>query len=217
MMAIVKAKGLPYKDDTFPSGTNWEDYILWCLMEMGKECGREEAARIDAAQKVAAAKKAAAAKEATGNNAGSDLEEQEEGGGVELVSDPWPAVDNYPDASFFKCGVGFRAWALWGHIPIHDSAGMQSDFFDDTKKKASFGRKTESRAQLRKLLVQQNSSTVDNHRGNKRRASDDEYQTVSFTALPAPPSSDSKAILAKTLEYLNADSLENERKKMPSS
>jgi hypothetical protein len=136
MMAIVKAKGSPYKDGTFPSGTNWKDYILWCLMEMGKESDREEAARIDAARKVAAAE------EATGNNAGSDLEEQEEGGGVDLVSDPLPTVDNYPDASFFKCGVGFLAWALWGHIPIHDSAGMQSDFFDDTKKKASFGRKT---------------------------------------------------------------------------
>ena len=142
-----------------------------------------------------------------------DLEEQEEGGGVELVSDPLPAMDKYPDASFFKCGVGFLAWALWGYIPIHDSAGMQSEFFDDTKKKASFGRKTESRAQMRKLLVEQNAAAVDNRRGKKRRTSDEEDQTVSSTALPAPPSLDSNAILAKTLEYLNADSLEKEKQK----
>ena len=47
-----------------PVATNWEDYILWCLVEMGKECDREEAAKIDAAQKVAAAKKAATAHDA---------------------------------------------------------------------------------------------------------------------------------------------------------
>jgi hypothetical protein len=38
MMAIVKRKGLPYRDGKFPSGTNWEDCILWRLFEMGKEC-----------------------------------------------------------------------------------------------------------------------------------------------------------------------------------
>ena len=31
MMAIVKSKGSPYKDGTFPSGTNWEDYIFWLV------------------------------------------------------------------------------------------------------------------------------------------------------------------------------------------
>jgi len=35
MMAIVKAKGSPYRDGKLPSGTNWEDYILWCLVAMG--------------------------------------------------------------------------------------------------------------------------------------------------------------------------------------
>jgi hypothetical protein len=49
------------------------------------------------------------------------------------------SANNHIDATFFKCDVGFLAWALWGHIPILDSAGMQSDFSNDTKKKASFG------------------------------------------------------------------------------
>jgi hypothetical protein len=47
MMAIVKSKRSPYKDGTFPSGANWEDYILWYLVEMGKECDRGEAEKID--------------------------------------------------------------------------------------------------------------------------------------------------------------------------
>ena len=63
--------------------------------------------------------------------------------------------DKYPNKKFFKCGFGFIAWALWGHIPILDSAGMQGDFFSDAKKNASFGRNTESRAAFRKLLVQE--------------------------------------------------------------
>ena len=82
MVAIVRAKGSPYKDGTFPSGTNWEDYILWCLVQMGKECTvgsdkdrchttQKEAAKIDAGQK----------ENATANDAGSveeDLEEEDQ-------------------------------------------------------------------------------------------------------------------------------------------
>jgi hypothetical protein len=41
MMAIVTASWSPYRDGTFPSGTNWDDYIKWCLVEMQKECDRE--------------------------------------------------------------------------------------------------------------------------------------------------------------------------------
>jgi hypothetical protein len=36
MMAIVKGKGSIYRYGKFPSGTNWEDYILWCLINMGR-------------------------------------------------------------------------------------------------------------------------------------------------------------------------------------
>ena len=114
MMVIVRAKGTPYKDGAFPSGTNWEDYILWCSIKMGKKCDREEAARIDAAhQKEAAAEvariNAVQEEKATANNA---LEEEKEGGGPELVSNSTSELlttDNYTDATFFKCGVGFLA------------------------------------------------------------------------------------------------------------
>jgi hypothetical protein len=61
-------------------------------------------------------------------------------------------ADRYPDKTFFRCGVGFLAWALWGHIPIHNSACMQSDSFCDLKRNASVGRKTTSCAQIRKQV-----------------------------------------------------------------
>ena len=99
---------------------------MWFLIEMGKECDREEAAKIDSAPKEAVAEKVIA------NDAGND-EELGEGGppldGIgasnSLSADE---EDRYPNKKFFKCGAGFFAWALWGHIPILDSSGMQSDF-----------------------------------------------------------------------------------------
>ena len=30
-MGLVTASGSPYRDGTFPSGTNWDDYILCVL------------------------------------------------------------------------------------------------------------------------------------------------------------------------------------------
>jgi hypothetical protein len=41
MMALVMAPGSPYRDGTFPSGTNWDDYIKWCIVAWQKECERE--------------------------------------------------------------------------------------------------------------------------------------------------------------------------------
>lgn len=41
MMALVTASGSPYRDGSFPSGTNWDDYIKWCLVAMQKEYDRE--------------------------------------------------------------------------------------------------------------------------------------------------------------------------------
>ena len=202
MMAIVKGKSSPYRDGKFPSGTNWEDYILWCLVEMGKECDREDAAKIDS----------------VANKADEDLRlvlAEKEGGS----EGGRPEGNGYPNATFFKCGVGFLAWELWGFIPIHDSAGMQSALFGDNKVGTSVGRKATSRAQMRKLLMASNAATVDNRRGHKRRSTEEEQEQSNNQqpvnpSLSLPQSSfDSKAILAKTLHYLNADSLEKERQK----
>ena len=255
MMAIVTRKGSPYKDGRFPSGSNWDDYILWCLIEMGKEYDREEAARIDTElKKVAGAEKATAnaggivsianvqtsvvssnkdtnagnsSSRSNANAAGSasnDLDsagslviessgggggDEQQGGGTSDLLGADDEEDKYPNKKFFKCGPGFIAWALWGHIPILDSAGMQGDFFGDAKKKASFGRNTESRAAFRRLLVEKNGAGVDNRRGKKRRVLEEEEAS---TLTPTP--SDSSKILAKTLEYMAAESLENKRQKL---
>jgi hypothetical protein len=102
---------------------------------MGKESDREDAAKM-----VLVANKANGDK-LLGGLVG-DVEEER---GVMSLWDN----NNYPDATFFKCGVGYLAWALWGFIPIHNSAGMQSDIFGNANISASVGRKTASRAQMR--------------------------------------------------------------------
>ena len=37
MMAIVTWPNSPYKDGNFPSGTNWEDCMRWCLISINKD------------------------------------------------------------------------------------------------------------------------------------------------------------------------------------
>ena len=217
MMAIVTRKGSPYRDGKFPSGTNWEDYILWCLIEMGKECDRAEAEKIDSVVVVATKSKNVVEGEKANGARGGDVgflgeDDNEQNDTPSILansSEDSDEADRYPDKTFFRCGVGFLAWALWGHIPIHNSACMQSDSFGDLKKNASVGRNVASRAQMRKLMIAECAASVDNRRGRKRRVTEDEVLPV-----PAPlVDSSSKLILAKTLQYLNADSLEKERQK----
>ncbi len=86
---------------------------------------------------------------------------------------------------------------------------MQTDFFSDTKKKASFGRNTESRAAFRKLLVQQNAAGIENRRGKKRHADEEETSTLT----PTRPFDSSSRILEKTLKHLAEESLESKRQK----
>ncbi|KAI2499569.1 hypothetical protein MHU86_14930 [Fragilaria crotonensis] len=142
MMAIVTRKGSPYRDGKFPSGTNWEDYILWCLIEMGKECDRAEAEKIDSVVVVATNRNVVEGEKANGRARGGDVgflgeDDNEQNDTPSILansSEDSDEADRYPDKTFFRCGVGFLAWALWGHIPIHNSACMQSDSFGDLKK-----------------------------------------------------------------------------------
>jgi hypothetical protein len=142
MMAIVTRKGSPYRDGKFPSGTNWEDYILWCLINMGKECDRAEAEKIDSVVVVATNSNVVEGEKANGQARGGDVgfsgeDDNEKNDTPSIVansSEDSDEADRYPDKTFFRCGVGFLAWALWGHIPIHNSACMQSDSFGDLKK-----------------------------------------------------------------------------------
>ncbi|KAI2512179.1 hypothetical protein MHU86_2266 [Fragilaria crotonensis] len=178
---------------------------------MGKECDRDDAAKIDSVANKA-------------DDAGlcglGDVEEQQ-GQGIlssSLLSD---AKQLLSGCYIFKCGVGFLAWALWGFIPVHDSSGMQSDLFGDAKISTSVGRKTASRAQMRKLLIEQNAATLDNRRGKKRRSTEEQrqderiksQQSVPSPSVPQAPFDSRQAILSKTLHYLNAESLEKERQR----
>jgi hypothetical protein len=176
---------------------------------MGNECDREDAAKIDLVTNKANGD------ELLGGLVG-DVEEERR---VLSLSDD----NNYPDSTFFKCGVGFMAWALWGFIPIHNTAGMQSDLFGDAK--ISFIWKKDGVRKMRRLSIEQSAASVDNHRGRKRRSTEEgsteeeqqqeqinNRQSVHTPTVPRL-SFDTKAILAKTLQYLNADSLEKERQK----
>jgi hypothetical protein len=42
MMGPVTASGSPYRDGTFLSCTNWDDYTLWCLVVMQEDCVQDQ-------------------------------------------------------------------------------------------------------------------------------------------------------------------------------
>ena len=116
MMGLVTASGSPYRDGTFPSGTNWDDYILWCLVAMQEDCAREESLK---ATSKAAAK--AATKETTKEGdkeqpssvvqtqgtgtstpAGAGVEEEKEEVAEHRATESMTTV---PSGSFFKAGI----------------------------------------------------------------------------------------------------------------
>ena len=72
---------------------------------MGKECNREDAAKTDSV-----ANNKANGDKLLGGLVG-DVEEERE---VLSLSDD----NNYPDATFFKCGVGFLAWYCGASYPF---------------------------------------------------------------------------------------------------
>ena len=52
----------------------------------------------------------------TGTTAGAGVEEEKEE--VEPPAIAESTTRTVPSGSFFKAGIGFLAWALWGHIPF---------------------------------------------------------------------------------------------------
>jgi hypothetical protein len=209
MMSLVTASGCPYRDGTFPSGTNWDDYILWCLVAMQHESAREANKEKLASKSAPATTETAAAALLAPTQA-----DKNEGDGV--VEEEAPAyihtalgssrTTTFPSGVFFKAGVGFLAWALWGHIPIHDGEKMISHLFSEVKANTSFGRGTSTRSAMRKALVAGSAAPVDNRRGKKR----------SMDTMQEPVADDNVnkdiALLTKTLEHLSAESMEKEEK-----
>jgi hypothetical protein len=135
MMAIVKSKGSPYRDGAFPSGTNWEDYILWCLVEMGKECDRGEAEKIDSVD--------------IGQLEDVLEEEEHEGGGGRPAaltsSNTTQSIcfrsTNIPMAHFSSVESAFLHGHYGDTYQSTISAGMQSDLFGNARINASIRKK----------------------------------------------------------------------------
>lgn len=142
MMGLVTALGSPYRDRTFPSGTNWDDYIKWCLVAMQNDCDREAKMKLlnVATTESAVAMRTTATIVAvetpctvarmtmtttTTENAAATAATTT----TQVNNDGAGAIEQHSlpgSASFFKAGVGFLAWALWGHIPLHNGEQMLS-------------------------------------------------------------------------------------------
>lgn len=203
MMALVMAPGSPYRDGNFPSGTNWDDYIKWCIVAWQKECEREADEKKITRMPVppAAATDSTAPPEeneiATATAAAHANANDAAGAGVK---DPNP---------YMKGGSGFLAWALYGHIPLHDGAGMASLLFSEAKAKTSYGRGSKTRTAMRKAAIAASSMVpVDNRRGKKQKRELEDVHAVN------PNNNDSAdlALFAKTIAHLEVEALENEEK-----
>jgi hypothetical protein len=69
----------------------------------------------------------------------------------------------------------------------------------------------QSRGQRFEMMIEENAAGVDNRRGKRRRADEEEASTLT----PTPTAVNlSRTILAKTLEYMAAKSIENKRQKL---
>ena len=128
VMGLVTALGSPYRDGTFPSGTNWDDYIKWCLVAMQNEYDRElktkafnavttteSAATATTTTRTTIESAATMSMTATESVAATTTQGYNDGDYGVVEQQPLPA-----SGSYFKAGVGFLAWALWGHIPLYD-------------------------------------------------------------------------------------------------
>ena len=218
MTAIVTASGSPYRDGSFPSGTNWDDYIKWCLVEMQKEFDREERIKKpqaataggatltgdDITTTIAAASTATTveASAATGDVATATTT-------TEIAVAASRKDANHP---YFKCGSGFLVWALYGYIPLLDGVEMASHLFSAVKVSGSYGRGSKARKAMRKAAMTASSVNVppvDNRRGKKQKLGGDE---LAVSIMPPNNDADEIALLAQTLQHLEAETLEKEEK-----
>ena len=212
MMALVTGPGSPYRDGTFPSGTNWDDYILWCLVAMQNECDRDAPKAKEPARSAAASTCGDEAEVQAPVVANVNDEEEDTTSATTRIGfgSTNSMSRTFPAGAFFKPGVGFLAWALWGHIPLQDGENMQSTLFGEVKANTSFGRGTSTRSAMRKAVIAANAAPVDNRRGKKR-----EVEDIDSNVQPAAASGDAAelALLAKTLEHLTDEAMEKEESK----
>ena len=171
-MALVMARDSPYKDGTFPSGTNWDDYANWCLaayytsenhassLATSTVIDPQALPANDVAAAAFAGGAAAPAAPAAPDTPGGTVsqqpvpaedhnhEEQRESEDL-LVQPPGKgaALLEPPVGYFFK---GFLAWSLFGPIPVLEtSATTKTTQFVDSKVGTSYGKKKKSTCKKR--------------------------------------------------------------------
>ena len=227
MMAIVTASNSPYKSGEFPSGTNWEDYIKWCLAEMKRVVDNEKVgmvaspAPVDTAMSVGTDNASVPPPDAPlavdsvtgGTNDVNELVLLATGDTANNVDD----TDDELDGKFVK---GFLTWCLFGHIPITNDPDMRYMSFTETKVPTSYGRKTSSRSALKEAAASLDGIPVDNRRGTKRqkRGSPKDYNDDGSPSYGGPDDdtaastsllyAEDDGILKQALDYLDGESLE---------
>ena len=183
MTAIVTASDSPYKDGTFPSGTNWDDYAMWCLAAMKKAVAREKAVAVVMLANAVVEMAEVAEKSPTSApptcavlvpcDVVAVLTEEVN---VELLVVPSTRINNQSDGAPPVVATGeagnnelleqeprrdgkfftkgFIACCLWGHIPILvNDASTKSLSFTDMKVGTHHGKKTGLRKVLKKAAA----------------------------------------------------------------
>ena len=87
-----------------------------------------------------------------------------------MVAAPQDPLSPSADASIFKIGVGFLAWALWGHIPLNDGTQVVSKLFSNAKTNTSYGRGTSTRSAMRHAVIAASAAPIDDRRGRGKNA-----------------------------------------------
>ena len=159
---IVTLKNLLYKNGNFPSGTNWDDYIRWCLIAMYKVTGSvptignksSSLSTTGAAWLMIHGLPASVMQAAATTTNLATIEQQlqfpdtnrdKSNTAVAVIAED--AGEGYDDLSVLRKGFfkGFFAWCLLGHISITGDAEMKSLQFTDSKVPTTFGRGSGSR------------------------------------------------------------------------
>lgn len=241
MMALVTDTTSPYQNGTYPSGMTWDDYAKWCLSAFyNSECGTpksnvnfevhnnhqeryENETAVESVDETSMMRTTSSAPPVNKHSDILDSMTMELDTNLVPNADPSSSLSPAPAGYFFK---GYLAWCLWGHIPVSQSEST-STLFTDAKVDASYGRKTGSRAALKRRA----DLTVTPNNARKRMPPIDATGGASTTSLcdstitSITPSSSQKSgfdaknvegmmgILTKTLAFINGESLENELQK----
>ena len=206
MTAIVTASNSPYKNGNFPSGTNWDDYIKWCLIAMYKLTASVSTIGNTSSSLSTTGAACAVdtsfttisdAGDSNNNNLATTEQQLQSPDNRDKLNTAVAAIaedageGSNDDLAFLRKGFfkGFFAWCLWGHIPINGDGEMKSLQFTDSKVPTTFGRGSGSRRALKStsatsLSLLPDDVRLDNRRGsNKRNRADSPKDDATLSVL----------------------------------